>query len=399
MVKLTRENIIQMVRMGRWGTVDNFSSSTELWPDLWGMNQQKQTSAQIFLLDFTSEDFSGLNLSNLDLSMINFSGANFTKTDLRGTSFRKSNLSSTNLRNTDLRESILSEANLNKANLIGANLNGADLWETNFSVAKIIRSDFSEANLSKAYFSMTYLGETNLHKANFSKSRLAGTLLVGLDLRQPLGLETMEHFGPSYISTNTLENSQGQIPVEFLRGCGLNNWEIENIKLYNQSLYLEQFTLITYQLHQLRFGDAIKYNSCFISYSNQDARFAQKLYDNLQEKGVRCWFAPEDMKIGDKMHDVIDQSIRLQDRLLIILSKSSINSQWVEREVRHALELEEERKEKVLFPIRLDETVMNLKTGWGAMLKRDRHIGDFCDWQDEVAYKAGFERLLKDLRA
>ena len=36
---------------------------------------------------------------------------------------------------------------------------------------------------------------------------------------------------------------------------------------------------------------------------------------DLQAKGVRCWFAPEDMKIGAKMLDTIDQAIRLRDIL------------------------------------------------------------------------------------
>ena len=38
-----------------------------------------------------------------------------------------------------------------------------------------------------------------------------------------------------------------------------------------------------------------------ISYSSKDEPFANRLYADLQNKGVRYWFAPEDMKIGDKI--------------------------------------------------------------------------------------------------
>jgi hypothetical protein len=41
----------------------------------------------------------------------------------------------------------------------------------------------------------------------------------------------------------------------------------------------------------------------------------------LQNKGVRCWFAPHDLPLGAKTWDAIDEAIRLRDKLLLILSK------------------------------------------------------------------------------
>jgi len=35
------------------------------------------------------------------------------------------------------------------------------------------------------------------------------------------------------------------------------------------------------------------------------------------------------MKIGDEIRDRIDQSIRIHDKLLLVLSENSINSEWV----------------------------------------------------------------------
>ncbi len=313
------------------------------------------------------------NLNGVDLRLMDFRGANLSETNLVETDLRGANLSETNLSGVDLREANLRETNLSKANLSEANLSGVNLRGANLS----------EANLSEADLSWAYLRET---------------IISDLDLRQVKGLKQINHNGPSTIGTNTLVKSQGQIPIEFLRGCGLSDLEIEIVKLHNPNLYADEFTLITYELHRLRFGDAIKFNSCFISYSSQDDPFARKLYDDLQNSGVRCWFAPEDMKIGDKILHSIDESIRLQDKLLIILSEDSIKSQWVEGEVTNALHLEVERGEPVLFPIRLDNAVMDVKTGWVARIKQDRHIGDFCNWQDDEAYQVGFAKLLEDLQ-
>jgi hypothetical protein len=64
----------------------------------------------------------------------------------------------------------------------------------------------------------------------------------------------------------------------------------------------------------------------------------------MRSKGVRCWFAPEDIKIGDKFRQWIDEAIRIHDKLLLILSKESIASFWMEEEVESALEKERKRK-------------------------------------------------------
>ena len=33
-----------------------------------------------------------------------------------------------------------------------------------------------------------------------------------------------------------MRKSKGTLPVEFLRGCGLSDWEIVEVKLYNPNL-------------------------------------------------------------------------------------------------------------------------------------------------------------------
>jgi len=53
----------------------------------------------------------------------------------------------------------------------------------------------------------------------------------------------------------------------------------------------------------------------------------------------------------------------------------------------------------VLFPIRLDETALRVESGWPALVRRTRHIGDFSGWMDHDDYQKAFDRLLRDLRA
>lgn len=139
--------------------------------------------------------------------------------------------------------------------------------------------------------------------------------------------------------------------------------------------------------------------SCFISYSSKDQLFAERLHADLQKKGVRCWFAPEDLKIGDRFRDRIDESIQLHDKLLVVLSENSVSSQWVNDEVETAIERERREGHTVLFPIKIDDAVTESEQAWAAAIRRTRHIGDFTRWKDHDSYQRAFERLLRDLKA
>jgi hypothetical protein len=89
----------------------------------------------------------------------------------------------------------------------------------------------------------------------------------------------------------------------------------------------------------------------------------------------------------------------LRDKVVLILSEHSIGSDWVEDEVKTAYEEERRRKQTMLFPIRLDDAVMETGEAWAAKLRADRNIGDFLQWKNHDAYQECFKRVLRDLAA
>ncbi len=288
--------------------------------------------------------------------------------DLRGATIPPVNLSGANL----------SGANLSLAVLAGSNLSGANLRVADLSYARLIRTNLSNADMSHAGLIGSSLHIVNLSGADFRQATFGVTTLSALDLREVKNLESVQHTVPSSIDIDTIYRSNGDINEKFLRGCGVP----EDFITYMKSLT----------------GKAIEFYSCFISYSSKDDEFAKRLYADLQNEGVRCWFAPEDLKIGDKFRMRIDESIKLYDKLLLVLSENSVSSQWVEDEVEAALEKEQVEDKTVLFPVRLDGAVMEVKGGWPAAVRRNRHMGDFSDWKNHDSYKKGFERLMRDLR-
>ncbi len=307
----------------------------------------------------------------------------------------KPDLSGANLAHENLRDIILSDVDLSNADLSEASLINATLVRTNFTRANLVKTELDgadfhqatlwQANLKGAFLSGSSFNYTDLEEANFTYATVDQTVFGDVDLRNVKGLKSIRHQGPSLISTTALVRSGGNIPEVFLRKAGVPDSIIE----YSHSLLT----------------NPIEYYSCFISYSSKDQDFADRLYADLQDKGVRCWFAPHDLKIGDRFADRIEQSIRIYDKLLIILSKNSVRSIWVEDECRAAMEKESRFREEqqldktVLFPIKIDEAIRDATSQWVCKIRRERHIGDFTNWKDHDEYQKAFKRLIRDLKA
>lgn len=259
-----------------------------------------------------------------------------------------------NLSNSNLNGILLNESYVHHATLQGASLIGADLRGCAFA-----HVSFNETDLSNAL--------------------MGGTILADVELGKVKGLDSIIHHSPSYIDLYTAYRSIKELPVGFLRGIGTPETFID----YKNSLV----------------GAHPKYNSCFISYSSGDQTFAERLYADLQSNGVRCWYAVDDLKIGERIRTRIDRSIGEHDKLLLVLSKHSVESEWVEQEVETALAHERQEKSNILFPVRLDDYVMEIDAGWPALIWNTRTIGDFRGWKSPELYRRSFDRLLRDLRA
>jgi uncharacterized protein YjbI with pentapeptide repeats len=334
-------------------------------------------------------DLSEANLSGLKLIRVNLNGANLGGANLSGANLKDASLRSASLRNADLNYAFMSEAKLTHANLRNANLSHATLSYTDLSFANFIGANLMFTDLSSTYLIHTNFSRADLMRtdfssaalihADFSHAKVNRTIFGDIDLSTAKGLDLVHHQGPAHITMSTLSRSQGNIPEVFLRGAGV------------PEPFIEYMAALTKQ--------SIEYYTCFISYSSKDQKFAERIYADLQSKGVRCWFAPEDMKTGDKIRYRIDESIRLYDKLLLILSEASVTSQWVEHEVETAIGKELEGKPNVLFPVRLDDAVMESKGGWASHIRLTRHITDFSHWKDHDQYQQAFAPLLRDLKA
>ena len=338
------------------------------------------------VVDLLRANLSGAVLHSVNLQDAVLLEALLDRADFAGATFIGADLRAARLRDANLTRANIAGATLIGADMGGATMVGADLTKCELRSADLRSSDLRDASLKDADLFDANFSNANLAGADFTGAYLGGTILSNVNLAAAHGIDKCRHSGPSILDHRTLRQSKTLSDV-FLRGCGLPDKWID-------------------YLPSLVDGSPIQFYSCFISYSTANQDFANRLHADLQSKGVRCWFAPHHMQPGKKLHEQIDEAIRVYDRLLLILSPESMTSEWVATEIAKARKKEATLKRQVLFPI----SIVPYKEieSWelfdgdrgkdSAREIREYFIPDFSSWKNHDQYQKGFGRLLDALK-
>ena len=351
-------------------------------------------------LDLQGIDLDGAELNDADFAQADLTDARFNGAQLYRASFRRGCLVRAQFRRANLDEAYigrayLREADFSEAMLSDVHFHGSGAIKTNFTGARLGGARFDEnTSLHESIFDGALLVRTQFNGHNFgapdfTSAMFDGTFIIDSDLSRCVGLENAIHRGPSTVSLGTLYRSNGNIPEAFLLGTGIP----ESFIPFIPSLVGAQ--------------EGIQFHSCFISYSFKDDEFAHRLHGRMRQENLRVWFAPEDGKGGRKLHEQIETQIQVHDKLLLLLSEASMKSEWVAHEIYTARQREIREKRQVLFPIALCpfEEIRKWKcfdadTGKDMAREiREYLIPDFSDWKDHDKFEAGFEKLMRDLKA
>ena len=99
----------------------------------------------------------------------------------------------------------------------------------------------------------------------------------------------------------------------------------------------------------------------FISYSQTDADFARQLNEALQLQGKTTWFDQESILVGDDFKKEIWRGIEQCNNFLFIISPSSIDSPYCEKEANYALSLNKRMTNIWYRPVAVDKLPAALK--------------------------------------
>jgi len=115
----------------------------------------------------------------------------------------------------------------------------------------------------------------------------------------------------------------------------------------------------------------------FISHSLEDEEFASKLAEDLIEFGHEPWLDKWEIKVGECIPTKIEHGVSEADYIIIILSPSSVKSNWVEKEWKMKYWEEIERNETLVLPVLIKDCKIPplLKTKKYADFRRKYSIG------------------------
>jgi hypothetical protein len=346
------------------------------------------------LLDLTEADLKGADLRGMNLRRALLVGAKLARADLSG-----ANLSEADLTRAGLKLATLARADFRRANLYKAMLGESDATEADFGRANLNSSDFTKAKLIRASFleadfNKAQLSDANVLGADFSLARFAGTHASRLacgwtrwsncDLSQVIGLDTSVHHGPSSVGLDTWLKSRGQVPAEFLRGCGLPDDFVAAMQAAPR--------------------EAV---ACFLRFSHEDLSFAERLAEGLRSVGLVCWL--DEMPAAGRSELPLEAQFDSQqpNKVIFLASRNSLTSPWVEGEVVRLLKREEQWKRdvgqdvKLLLPLTLDGFLF----GGDAKGKHDksvaaRVVADFNGWRrNDTKFDEVFPKVLAALGA
>jgi len=380
---MNREEALQLLRAGKPGI--------EEW------NAYRASGSEIPFL--SAADLRGANLVGADLRFASFGlarldGADLTGADLSGASLRQADLFQAVLEGATITNADLRAVDAARCSFIGANLSGADLAGGDFA-----RSDFKGANLHGTNLMGADFGRVDLTEADLREAHLIGTMLAGASfggalfggtvlacgLAGVIGLDESEHQMPSPVSISSILSLQAGLPRSFLRGCGLRKEEIEHFE-----------STLT---------DRVHYDACFLSYHEDDERFATQLHQDLQVSGVRCWKRPHGKTDGSPRTCCdIERTNCGISRLIMLGSQASLTCQVITRELTWVLTQEDLNRSShnaktppILIPVAIDDFAHKQWTsGADHAIQNEHPVIDATLWTDgEDCYK----RVLSELKS
>lgn len=99
----------------------------------------------------------------------------------------------------------------------------------------------------------------------------------------------------------------------------------------------------------------IEMSSIFLSHNSSDKPFVRKLANDLRRNGFYVWIDEAEIKLGDSLIQKIREGIDMVEYVGVVLSKNSIESEWVRREIDIAMNQEIEGKKIKVLPIMLEK--------------------------------------------
>jgi hypothetical protein len=131
--------------------------------------------------------------------------------------------------------------------------------------------------------------------------------------------------------------------------------------------------------------------SVFLSHSHLDKKFVKRLAEDLARRGIYVWVDEAEIKVGDSLIEKIREGIDKVGYLGVILSRTSVKSEWVKREVDIAMNQEISGRRVKVIPILIENLVQDEIPGF--------LVGKlYADFSSTDRYRDALRKLLERLK-
>lgn len=124
-----------------------------------------------------------------------------------------------------------------------------------------------------------------------------------------------------------------------------------------------------------------------MSHSHENKSFARELGSDLRKHGHIVWIDEAEILVGDSLIEKIREGIDQVDYVVAIISKASVESEWVKRELDIAMNREIQEKRIVVLPTLIEDVELP------GFLKGKK----YADFRLEEKYATSLSLLLKRL--
>lgn len=92
----------------------------------------------------------------------------------------------------------------------------------------------------------------------------------------------------------------------------------------------------------------------FISYSHEDKSPVQRIATRLEEAGHDVWIDSLKLRVGDNIQNKIGEGLESADLLIVVVSKNSFRSSWVQKEFSAIALQQISKRERRIIPVKID---------------------------------------------
>ena len=114
----------------------------------------------------------------------------------------------------------------------------------------------------------------------------------------------------------------------------------------------------------------------YMAYSSKDSRISKRIAESLRRRRFEVWYDKREIRVGDSIVQKISHGLKQGDFLVAVLSKNSVKSKWVQKELSAALHIR-----LPVLPVRIDDCKVPI-------LLRDTEYADF-----RKGFRQGFDEL------